>query len=231
MYGDPGTAERSHAGQRAEAFLRERVRQIAAAGRLVTSERRAVNLLRAAARGTVLTILAMPSERDADGLSVDAREAIVRAIVTDPPIAEDVGVSAAANALGAHLIGLRSLTTRERGLLEEWLERIAEEGDAPPSPTSEVRDSYRPDDRTDMHTGARPNADASLHAAGLDNKHRKTRITDGQLARHRPADHAPETIRSGTYTPPWTREQEGARQRTALQLDCSADNRSSVVSG
>ncbi|MFR9803794.1 TetR/AcrR family transcriptional regulator [Pseudonocardia sp. RS010] len=125
MYGEPDAGARSAAAERSEQLLRERVKQLAVAGRLRTTEDRAMNLIRAAARGTVLTLLAMPEVERDDGLPAQAREAIIDAIVADSPVISRPGPEAAAVSLRALLPDVASLTPRERDLLSEWLERIA----------------------------------------------------------------------------------------------------------
>jgi hypothetical protein len=53
----------SSAAQRSEQVLRGHLRQLAAAGSLRVAEEQAMNLMQATARGTTLTLLAMPPER------------------------------------------------------------------------------------------------------------------------------------------------------------------------
>ena len=54
-----------------------------------------------------------------------AREAVIAAVTTDAPAAAEPGPVGAAVALGAVLSQTTALTARERGLLQEWLDRIA----------------------------------------------------------------------------------------------------------
>jgi AcrR family transcriptional regulator len=124
MYGDPRPGRTSPAAEYAEELLRAQVRRLAAAGRLRIAEPRAVNLIQAAARGTVLTLLALPEElRDAE-LSADVREAVLAALAAETSFADTAGARPAAITLRAELPDVTALTERERGLMDEWLNRI-----------------------------------------------------------------------------------------------------------
>lgn len=125
MYGDPRPGVRSPAAVTAFRILQERIRRIAAAGRLRVSEQKAADLVHAAGSGTVLTLLAMPEDRRDPGLSEAAREAVIVAITTDSPTLENPGPAAAAIALRAVLPDAAALTAGERHLLEELLDRLA----------------------------------------------------------------------------------------------------------
>jgi hypothetical protein len=106
-------------------ILKQRIRQLAVAGRLRISEDRAADLVRASGCGTVLTLLAMPENRRDLGLSETAREAVIAAITTGSPALESPGPAAAATALRTMLPEATILTQGERRLLEEWLDRLA----------------------------------------------------------------------------------------------------------
>jgi AcrR family transcriptional regulator len=124
MYGNPRPGRTSPAAEHAAEVLQAQVRRLASAGRLRIAEPRAVNLIQAAARGTVLTLLALPPElRDAQ-LSADLREAVLAALAADASFADAAGARPAAITLRAELPDMTSLTGRERGLMDEWLERI-----------------------------------------------------------------------------------------------------------
>jgi len=123
MYGDPRPGTASPAATRATAMLRALVRRIAQAGRLRVAEEQAVALVHAAACGTVLTLLATVSPDP--GLSGLAREAVLAAVIADAPAVAAPGPVGAAVALRAALAETDAVTTGERGLLEEWLDRIA----------------------------------------------------------------------------------------------------------
>lgn len=126
MSGDP-QAVGSPAVASGHEVLRSRVRRIALARRLQVSEARAVALIAAGCVGTVFTLLRQAeAERDA-GLSVAAREAIVAAITREvEPVESEVNALAAA--LRASLPSAGGLSSGERLLLEELLDRLADGG-------------------------------------------------------------------------------------------------------
>lgn len=130
MNGDPPADPQARAPSAAAAaglgVLRQRIRAVARAGRLRTSEERAVALVHAAGVGTVLTLLEDPPERRDPGLSAAAYEAIVAAITGEAGAAADAGPRGAAAALRASLDGIGALTPGERHLLDELLARIAD---------------------------------------------------------------------------------------------------------
>lgn len=84
-----------------------------------------MSLLHAAGRGTTLTLIDTPDDRRDPMLSSTARDAVIAAITTDAKAAERAGPVPAALALGAALPELEALTHAERGVLGEWLDRIA----------------------------------------------------------------------------------------------------------
>jgi AcrR family transcriptional regulator len=122
------TALRSPQGQVVAAagagILRARVHRVAEAGRLRVTERRAVNLIHAAGTGVVFTLIDQaPGEQD-DGLADTAWESVCAAILTGEGAAV-TGPAAAAVTLRAAVGGLAALTSAERALLGDWLDRIA----------------------------------------------------------------------------------------------------------
>ncbi len=126
MYADPGTAPpASPALTAAEEHLTRRIRRLASVGRLRVGERLATDLVHASGRGTVLTVLA-EGRRD-DELLTASREALVAAVTTEAPAFESpAGPAGAARALRAGLDGVTGLSTAERQLMGEWLERISD---------------------------------------------------------------------------------------------------------
>ncbi|MEU8060383.1 TetR/AcrR family transcriptional regulator [Microbispora bryophytorum] len=128
MYGDPTPGRQSPAAVAAFRMLGERIRAIAAAGRLKVGERLAADLVHAAGCGTVFTLLALPEERRDPRLSEVARDAAIAAITTDVPVVETPGPAAAAMALRAALPDAAALTDGERHMLGEWLDRLAADG-------------------------------------------------------------------------------------------------------
>lgn len=119
----PGTP--SKAAVAAFDVLARRIRRIAEAGRLRVPEERAAALVHAAGSGTTLTLIATPADRRDLELSGTAREAVIAAITTDAPAAPEPGPVAAAVTLRAVLPQTGALTASERGLMREWLDRIA----------------------------------------------------------------------------------------------------------
>ena len=126
MYGDPRPGGASPAAARALAMLRERMRSLALAGRLRVGERRAADMVRAAACGVVLMLLEMPEGERDPGLSGAAREAVIAAITNDAPQPERLGLAPVATTLRALLPGANGLTEGERHLLAEWLDRMVQ---------------------------------------------------------------------------------------------------------
>lgn len=120
---DPARAASPAVVTRDEA-LRARVHLVAAAGLLRVAEGRAADLLRAAANGAVQTLLATPRAARDPGLAEALCDAVLVAILGDPPAAPwDDQARAAAIALRAVSGDLMSLTGSERRLLGEWLDR------------------------------------------------------------------------------------------------------------
>lgn len=105
--------------------LRQRIRRVAAAGRLRVSEDRAVVLMQSVCVGIVQTLLAQPETQPDLGLSKLGREAVIHAICGEPDVPASSGVQGAAIALRASLDATCVLTLGERHLLEELLDRIA----------------------------------------------------------------------------------------------------------
>ncbi len=140
-YATPHPGSRHPAALHAEEILVGRIRRVAQAGRLRVGERLALQLFEAGAAGMALTLLATPEEHREPGLSAAGREAVVAAITTDTTDTTDTsdtsgpsdtsdtsgpsGPAGAARHLLATLHQVTALTTRERALLQEWLDRIA----------------------------------------------------------------------------------------------------------
>lgn len=125
MYGDPKPGRTSPAAVAAFRVLQQRIRAIAAAGRLAITEPLAAELVRAAGCGTVFTLLVIPEDKRDMQLSRLACDAVIAAITTDVPVVEAPGPAAAAVALRAALPAAAALTEGERHVLAEWLDRLA----------------------------------------------------------------------------------------------------------
>ncbi len=126
MSGEADARERWPSLAVGEKLLRRMITSIALAGRLRSSESRAMFLIQSSCTGTVLAMLNLPApERDAQ-LSVTAREAVIAAITGDATTGVGDGARGAAVALRAVLHELSSLTPGEQHLLGELLERVAD---------------------------------------------------------------------------------------------------------
>lgn len=115
-------------------ILSRRVHRVAAAGRLAVGERRAVEMIHAAGTGAVLALLAaQPEQRDVS-LADAIYQAVKHAIVTDAddPSSDSshgsvAGSVGAAVTLRAGIDDLGALSSAERSLLTEWLDRVADQ--------------------------------------------------------------------------------------------------------
>jgi AcrR family transcriptional regulator len=127
IYGDPRPGTESPVEREAAAVLAGLIRRIAEVGRLRVSEERAAHLVHSASRGITLTLIGLPPERRDPTLAESAREAVLAAVTTDPSSHASAGIGPvwAAVALRAALSQLVVLTPAERGLLQEWLDRVA----------------------------------------------------------------------------------------------------------
>ncbi len=128
------TAPRTPQGQAVAAagtgILQARVHQVAEAGRLRVTERRAVDLIHSAGTGVVFTLIDQAGDERDETLADTAWEAVCAAILTDAGTAIP-GPAAAAVTLRAAAGGLTALTPAERALLGDWLDRIAGSSRAP----------------------------------------------------------------------------------------------------
>ncbi len=124
MSGTLRSGEPSPAAAAGVAHLRRQISALAVVGRLRVSEDHATDLMRASGRGTVLTLLELPEDRRDLGLSTLARESVIAAIVTDLPAVGAAGVAGAAVTLKSLLPEAAGLTTAERAVMAEWLDRL-----------------------------------------------------------------------------------------------------------
>ncbi|AGL15783.1 TetR family transcriptional regulator [Actinoplanes sp. N902-109] len=125
LFSDPDRVRRSPAARAGRQILAARVHRVAETGRLHTSEQRAVDLIQAAAIGTIQTLLAAhPDARDPT-LPDTMYAAVLRQLLTAAPdTPEPGGPEAHAVALRAATTHLGMLTDAERHVLTEWLDRI-----------------------------------------------------------------------------------------------------------
>ncbi|GLY66581.1 TetR/AcrR family transcriptional regulator [Amycolatopsis taiwanensis] len=124
MYGEPRRGTDSAAFQAGMEILLERIHRLATSGRLRVDEELAASVIHATARGAVLTWLSLPVNRRDPALLAVLREAMIAAIALDEPAVRDVGPAGAARALRALLPEQTTLTSAERHLLGEWLDRL-----------------------------------------------------------------------------------------------------------
>ncbi len=133
MYGDPRPGAGSTAALEASEILHGLVQSVAEAGRLRVGVERAARMIHAAGLGVTLTLLGTePEDRD-PALSEATREAVLAAVTTDETDeAATTGggrlrVTNRAIALKAVLPEAGAeLTTGERAVLSEWLDRLSQ---------------------------------------------------------------------------------------------------------
>ncbi|TWF75111.1 TetR family transcriptional regulator [Pseudonocardia hierapolitana] len=130
VFGEVRPGVESPGERQSAAVLAGMIRRVAEAGRLRVGEERAAHLLHSTGRGITLTLIGTPPERRDPALSEFARESVIAAITTDGAAGPSAGAGAvpAAVTLRAQLADLAALTEAERGLLREWLERVATNG-------------------------------------------------------------------------------------------------------
>jgi AcrR family transcriptional regulator len=129
LLSNPARGQRSPAAQAGIQLLAERVHRVALTGRLRVSEDHAVELIHAAGTGAILTTLARPVAQRDRRLADTMFDAVLHQILThadDSQRAAARSIAAQAVALRAHAAQARALSTGERALLAEWLERIIE---------------------------------------------------------------------------------------------------------
>jgi AcrR family transcriptional regulator len=124
MYGEPRRGTNSTAFHAGMQILLGRIHRLAAGGLLRVDEELAASLIHATARGAVLTWLSLPDDRRDPALLTAMREAMISAVTLDQPAVHDTGPAGAARALRALLPEQTTLTSGERHLLGEWLDRL-----------------------------------------------------------------------------------------------------------
>lgn len=115
------------------AVLRAKVDRVAAAGRLRVAPERAAELLHAAATGIVLSLRGVHDERQRRTFPDAMWDAVLRAVVTDPPLAPLAPTgddTAAVVAFATVVPRLTVLSPAERTLLVQWLDRVVAGPDA-----------------------------------------------------------------------------------------------------
>lgn len=115
---------RSPAAAEGLRLYREIVHAVAKAGRLLTSEERAVSMVRAGCVGVVMTLLADDKHNSGD-VSHATREAIISTITQNTALQKAAAHSTAAATLRANLDQTCLLTHGEKALLDELLLRLS----------------------------------------------------------------------------------------------------------
>ena len=136
MYGDARPGAPFTAVAQTVTFFHELVQRVAEAGRLRINVAHATQMVHAACCGVTLTLLTQPVDERDDTLSAMMREAILGAMLLplETPLADAAittphgapnRVASRAVALQAVLTEVTNLTSCERGLLGEWLDRLS----------------------------------------------------------------------------------------------------------
>ncbi len=127
-YGQPRPGPLPPAAANAADMLAGRIRRVAQEGRLRLTEKHAAQLMRAGASGVALALIGTPEIKRDLTLSHLAREAIMNAIATQPSTGGGVEPDLISSALHVRSALSRAtrLSSRERDLLEEWIDRITD---------------------------------------------------------------------------------------------------------
>lgn len=128
LFGDPERVVRSEAAREGRHVLAERVRRVAAVGRLRVDEARAADMMSAAANGAVRVLLSAPDASEHSPLADDLWHAVAAAILTDAPDDPADAVTAAVVAFRTVAPHVGGLSDSERSLLLDWLDRIIATG-------------------------------------------------------------------------------------------------------
>jgi AcrR family transcriptional regulator len=135
VYGQVRPGHVPEAGRRAADDLRRLITRVAAAGRLRISVERATEVMHSTGVGTILTLISHPepardlrSAREARDMVINTLTIPLPQAVPDVGAASGTAVASSAMALLAALgpDGTAPLSTGERILLEEWLNRLAD---------------------------------------------------------------------------------------------------------
>ncbi|MCM3886576.1 TetR/AcrR family transcriptional regulator [Frankia sp. R82] len=123
LLGDPDRVRGSAAARAGRDVLAARVRRVAATGRLKVSERRAGDLIVAAAVGAIQTLLATTADERDPGLAAALYDAVLAQILTDPISADQQSELSVMVAFRAVAPTIDALSAAERQLVVEWLDR------------------------------------------------------------------------------------------------------------
>ena len=123
LLSDPDRVRHSPAARSGRQVLERRVHRIAATGQLRVSERHAVELIQAAGTGVIHILLATSAaDRDPELAPGMLDAVLARTLVDAPPRGQDEPATTAV-ALRALAPRLQALSSAERQLLVEWLDR------------------------------------------------------------------------------------------------------------
>jgi AcrR family transcriptional regulator len=144
LYTEPRPGQQFAVTGDAQQVLLAIVERVARAGRLRTGVEPAAAMIHSAGMGVTLTLIAAQADgrlSHYEGLSENVREAVLDSVLAPAPAPDDHVVarpgtgshSAAVHAVALKSLmrdGVRSLTSGERTLLGEWLDRVAAEDSA-----------------------------------------------------------------------------------------------------
>ncbi|MDX3569211.1 TetR/AcrR family transcriptional regulator [Streptomyces sp. ID05-47C] len=144
LYTEPRPGQQFAVTGAAQQVLLGIVERVARAGRLRTGVEPAAAMIHSAGMGVTLTLIAAQADgrlSHYEGLSESVREAVLDSVLAPAPADDDDVVarpgtgshSAAVHAVALKSLmrdGVRSLTSGERTLLGEWLDRVAAEDSA-----------------------------------------------------------------------------------------------------
>ncbi|GAA2054172.1 TetR/AcrR family transcriptional regulator [Williamsia deligens] len=130
LFSDPDRVARSPATREGYRVLAERVRRVAAAGRLRVDESRAADMLSATGNGAIRILLSTPDASAHSTLADDLWDAVAAAILTEAPDDTTDAVTAAVIAFRTVAPHVTGLSDAERLLLTDWLDRIIATGGA-----------------------------------------------------------------------------------------------------
>jgi AcrR family transcriptional regulator len=131
IYAEPLSEAMAAAVHGGNQRMLDRIRRVAAAGRLRVEESLAATIMQATARGAVLTWLDQPGDQHDPAFIPAMREAMISAITTENSTLPEPGRASAARTLRANLDGQTGLSGGEQHLLAEWLDRLSRTGVAP----------------------------------------------------------------------------------------------------
>lgn len=123
LLSDPDRVVTSPAARSGKAVLEARMHRVAVVGRLKVSERRAVELFQVAGVGLITTVLATPPEERDPRLADAVLNGVLAQILTDAPVVADGEALPTAVAFRAMAPTLAGLSSSERLLMVEWLDR------------------------------------------------------------------------------------------------------------